>query len=51
MGMADLLQEAIAVLKELPSDRQAAVIRAILDFAASEDLLDDVADFEFSFVG
>jgi hypothetical protein len=38
------------VLKELPSDRQTAVVHAILDYAATANLHEDVAEFEFGWV-
>jgi hypothetical protein len=43
-GMPKLMTVAIAVLRELPDDRQAIVARAILDYASHDDelnLLDD----------
>jgi len=35
----------------LPFERQQAVIHAILNFAASDDANEDVADFDFGRVG
>ena len=49
--MTDLLKEAVAVLVDLPFERQQAVIHAILNFAASDDANEDVADFDFGRVG
>lgn len=35
--MANLLEEAVKVLRELPDDRQEAAARAIIDFGADDD--------------
>jgi hypothetical protein len=48
--MANVLQEAIDALKELPSDAQDVVARAILEYA-SFDYDRDVAEIEFPLVG
>ena len=35
--MANLLEEAVKVLRELPDDRQEAAARAIIDYGADDD--------------
>jgi hypothetical protein len=37
VSMTKIVQEAIEVLRDLPEDRQAAVARAILDYASHDD--------------
>ena len=38
LSMTKLIQEEITVLRHLPEERQAVVIRAILEFASHEEL-------------
>jgi hypothetical protein len=44
--MTKVLDEAIDVLRELPKDRQAAVARAILDYASHDDSVYYLTDDE-----
>ena len=44
--MTKMMKEAIAVLEELPEDRQEVLARAILDYASDDDGIYHLTDYE-----
>lgn len=44
--MTNMMKEAIAVLHELPAERQETIARAILDYASQDDAVYHLVDEE-----